>query len=65
MKQDTTIKFSFDFCQVFLKYLIGQNNVGQNSRWTSFSVRQNFCHVRKISPLLSDIVLSDKEAVFL
>ena len=37
-----------------------QNNVGQNFRRTKYFVGQDSRHKRKISSLLSDIVLSDK-----
>ena len=41
-----------------LLYLIGQNFVGQNFRWTKYFVGQNFRHQAQISTLLSDFCLT-------
>ena len=45
---------------LFETYLIRQNLVGQNFRWTKFFVGQNFRHQAEISTILSDEFLSDK-----
>ena len=45
---------NMDVIRTQAKYLIGQNNVGQNCRRTKFFVGQNFRHHQKISSLLSD-----------
>ena len=41
-----------------LIYLIGQNFVGQNFRWTKYFVEQNIRHQAVISTILSDFFLT-------
>merc|ERR1719505_389315 len=41
-----------------VQYLIGQNFVGQNFRWTKYFVGQNFRHQAEISTVLSDFCLT-------